>query len=368
MVLKECRYDARLTGGVLRRTARMGTARVDLFTARSCVRRGFTLIELLVVIAIISLLIGILLPSLAGAREAGRGVVCLSNLQQLATASVSYSTANKGSFSSGNFDNRRASGYGAINEVGWIADQVNGEYGKPAQALCPSSPSRSNQNLSLARVNDTSYPVTIDGTPYSTLTLEQVQRLIKDGYNSNYCQSWYMFGTATVSPFPTRAPDPKKKVFVIGPLNEKFTTGAGSPDRIPLFGDGSVQVVTNGNGTADMVTMPDGSQTPGAKALTDGPVQGILPGYSGPVWGRQNYTDYGPAHGKGRQSLFGHDRSEGNIAFGDGHAAVFKDSNGDGQFGYHSGVFQGINTILYDEPAIQQKVFGGWLNLGGLPF
>jgi len=46
-------------------------------------RGGFTLIELLIVIGLVALVLGLLMPALAGARESARRTVCGANLKQL---------------------------------------------------------------------------------------------------------------------------------------------------------------------------------------------------------------------------------------------------------------------------------------------
>ena len=59
-------------------------------------RGGFTLVELIVVIAVVALLIALLMPALARARESAKVVTCASNLRQITTMLRVYACANDG--------------------------------------------------------------------------------------------------------------------------------------------------------------------------------------------------------------------------------------------------------------------------------
>ncbi len=59
---------------------------------------AFTLIELLVVISIIAILVSILLPALAKARELANRAVCMANIRGIVQAMVTYAQSNDGGF------------------------------------------------------------------------------------------------------------------------------------------------------------------------------------------------------------------------------------------------------------------------------
>src|SRR4051812_35539701 len=64
-------------------------------TAPQAGRRAFTLVELLGVIGIIAVLIGILLPAMARARESAQMTACKANMQQIGNATRMYANDNK---------------------------------------------------------------------------------------------------------------------------------------------------------------------------------------------------------------------------------------------------------------------------------
>jgi prepilin-type N-terminal cleavage/methylation domain-containing protein/prepilin-type processing-associated H-X9-DG protein len=317
----------------------------------SLVRQGFTLIELLVVIAVIALLVGILLPSLAAARDTARTTKCTTSLRQIGIGCQAYAASNRGFFSSGRFDNRLNSGPGPIDKAGWLADAVNGEYCIPGNLLCPTNPAQLTQSMTTARLGDR------PAAPQDQLALFQ------RGFNTNYTMAWFMAYSGFKDPRGMYN-DPQRNQWCAGPLNESRIGGV-STNFVPLFADGRVEDNSSAGETVEEI---DGRRYRFVKDLTDGPLGQVADG----TWARQKFSDFGPAHGKapgGSANNTGtganrkdHDKYLGNFLFADGHVAGFNDTNRDGEFGWLSGADRAPNAAYDDE--IEGKVFGGLLSSG----
>jgi prepilin-type N-terminal cleavage/methylation domain-containing protein/prepilin-type processing-associated H-X9-DG protein len=109
--------------------------------------RGFTLVELLVVIGIIALLIGMLMPTLARAREQANRIACLANLRTLGQAMILYANGFKDRLPNSNPPNT-AYDYDASNYVlvSFARDYVRG----PGSFHCPSDESSVPQRIDTA--------------------------------------------------------------------------------------------------------------------------------------------------------------------------------------------------------------------------
>lgn len=82
-------------------------------------RRAFTLVELLVAVAVVALLVGLLVPALASAREAAKGGVCASQVRQLALANEAYGGDHSDRYAPG------AAGIASSNLKRWYGSRAS---------------------------------------------------------------------------------------------------------------------------------------------------------------------------------------------------------------------------------------------------
>ncbi len=253
-------------------------------------RRGFTLVELLVVIAIIGVLVAMLLPAIAKAREAARNVSCKNNLRQFGMAMHLFADKDPAErFCTGQNDHRRD---GCMDTYGWAADMVNIGTGKPGEMMCPSNPLVTNEKMMdvlgydkggtaagdvsvLGKDGNTAARVLAGAcgtggfkgigtsSPYASTAAHSAARgtwaawaLIDQGYNTNYSAGWFLsrsgprtqsvetsvgsgvYSVQTSGGSTTASSGLKGLQNTLGPLTRRLLEGAAAPSSsIGMIGD-----------------------------------------------------------------------------------------------------------------------------------
>jgi prepilin-type N-terminal cleavage/methylation domain-containing protein/prepilin-type processing-associated H-X9-DG protein len=150
-------------------------------------KKGFTLIELLVIIAIISILVAVLFPVFARARENARRASCISNLKQMGIATMMYTQDYDERYpqSLATFPTGVTPPGGDWNPGYWYWPQMLYPYHKSTQVFyCPSSnesdltyPSIRNYGANTAVI---SYPISATPTSLSSIQTPSATYMIMD--------------------------------------------------------------------------------------------------------------------------------------------------------------------------------------------
>lgn len=336
-------------------------------------RSGFTLIELLVVVGIIALLVAILLPSLARARESAKASTCASYLRTFGTAFEVYASQDSSQTrSSGAFDHLRD---GDVRSYGWVADVIRMKVGNPGKMLCPSNRWTVNEKVAdytgaaATGSANPNRPHVVPVVPVGPKSAE----MWNAGYNSNYTTTWHFsrgdptaadgYGSDGDTSDPSKCPRDGD-----GPLNGKHLDGAGvSADRIAVMGDSRAGDSKDSSVTADYANtinqFADQTVVNAGDFTVESFTDGMSVDYSSVTGdtGRKGheFNDIVPLHNSKANDVGGYS----NVLFADGHAEAIYDTGGlndeaDGFLGpYKNGSAFQINASAFKE--IRSKMHFG---------